>query len=142
VITLFLFAAHSGGTPATSVTGTVRRVTTAPAPTRAPLADGDAATITAPLPIEAPLRIGWDHLPVGFGLSAAASLARGMRSLMNMTPWPTNTSSSMSTPSQMKVCDEILQSAPIVRVLLDFDESADLVPSPTWHPYRLTRSGW
>ena len=31
---------------------------------------------------------------------------------MNITPWPTNTSSSIVTPSQMKVCDEILQRAP------------------------------
>ena len=45
---------------------------------------------------------------------------------MNITPWPTNTSSSMVTPSHTKVCDEILQRRPIDRVLLDLDERADL----------------
>ena len=45
---------------------------------------------------------------------------------MNITPWPTNTSSSIVTPSQMKVCDEILQRRPTDRVLLDLDERADL----------------
>ena len=41
---------------------------------------------------------------------------------MNTTPWPTNTSSSIVTPSQMKVWLEILQRAPIDGVLLDLDE--------------------
>jgi hypothetical protein len=31
---------------------------------------------------------------------------------MNRTPWPTKTSSSIVTPSQTKVCDEILQREP------------------------------
>jgi hypothetical protein len=33
-------------------------------------------------------------------------VARGYWSLMNVTPWPMNTPSSMVTPSQMNVCVE------------------------------------
>ena len=47
-------------------------------------------------------------------------------SLMNITPWPMKTSSSMVTPSQMKVWLEILQLRPIAGVLLDLDKGADL----------------
>ena len=36
-------------------------------------------------------------------------VARGKRSLVNMTPWPMNTSSSISTPSHINVWEEILQ---------------------------------
>ena len=38
----------------------------------------------------------------------------GTLSLMNITPWPTKTSSPISTPSQMNVWLWILQRAPIV----------------------------
>ena len=47
-------------------------------------------------------------------------------SLMKATLWPTKTLSSMVTPSQTKVWLEILQRAPTLRVLLNFDEGADL----------------
>ena len=42
----------------------------------------------------------------------SAVSARGNRSLMNITPWPTNTPSSIATPSQMKEWLEILQKRP------------------------------
>ena len=54
-----------------------------------------------------------------------ALTARGCRSLVNITPWPTKTPSSIVTPSQMKVWLEILQLRPIDGVLLDLDERAD-----------------
>ncbi len=44
---------------------------------------------------------------------------------MNITPWPTKTSSSIVTPSQTKVCEEILQLRPIRTALLDLDEGAN-----------------
>src|SRR6266568_381134 len=61
---------------------------------------------------------------------------------MNMTPWPTNTSSSIVTPSQMNVCEEILHRAPIVAFFWISTKAPTLVSSPMLHPYRLTRSGW
>ena len=45
--------------------------------------------------------------------------------MVNITPWPMNTSSSIVTPSQMKACDEILQSATDRDFFLDLDEWAD-----------------
>jgi hypothetical protein len=43
-----------------------------------------------------------------------ALVARGKESLINVTPWPTKTSSSIVTPSQMNVWLEILQFRPTV----------------------------
>ena len=54
-----------------------------------------------------------------------AVVARGYLSLTNMTPCPTNTSSSTVTPSQTKVWLWTLQRAPIARATLDLDERAD-----------------
>ena len=64
--------------------------------------------------------------------------------MMNITPWPTNTSSSMVTPSQTKVCEEILQRLPIAaRVLQGFAELArDTLPGSapeTWVARQLVR---
>ena len=74
------------------------------------------ARIVAPEPIDAPFFITVRlNFPVGLGLQAAvAVVARGYRSLMNITPCPINTLSSMVTPSQMKVWLEILQRRPTV----------------------------
>ena len=44
---------------------------------------------------------------------------------MNMTPWPTNTSSSIATPSQTKAWLWILQSRADDGAALDLDERAD-----------------
>ena len=57
---------------------------------------------------------GFDS-PVGGALQLSVRVvARGYRSLMNMTPWPMKTRSSIVTPSQMKVWLEILQRRPTV----------------------------
>ena len=42
-----------------------------------------------------------------------SAVARGRLSLMNITPWPTNTPSPIRTPSQTNVWLWILQCAPI-----------------------------
>ena len=60
---------------------------------------------------------------------------------MNITPWPMNTSSSIVTPSQMKVWDEILQRAPIMAVLLDLDEGADFRPVADRTPVQIHEIG-
>jgi hypothetical protein len=49
---------------------------------------------------------------------------------MNFTPWPMNTSSSISTPSQMKLCDEILQFLPIRAFFWISTKAPIRVPSP------------
>ena len=53
---------------------------------------------------------------------------------MNITPCPTNTSSSISTPSQMNVWLWILQRAPTTAPALDLDERADPRSSPIRQP--------
>ena len=103
-------------------------MTTAPAPTSAPSPIVTPARIVALLPIEARrLDQRRHHRPVGLGLQAAVGVRprAGSRSLVNITPWPTNTPSSIVTPSQMKVWLEILQLRPIDGALLDLDERAD-----------------
>ena len=55
-----------------------------------------------------------EQRPVLRGLEpTVAAVARGCLSFTNITPWPMNTSSSIVTPSQMKVWLWILQFAPI-----------------------------
>src|SRR5260221_661444 len=102
------------GTPATTVSSGTSRVTTAPAPimARAPIVMPQSTT--APLPIEAPrlTSVGLTVQSASLCSAPVAPVARGWRSLMNMTPWPTKTSSSIVTPSQTNVCEEILQRAP------------------------------
>ena len=66
-------------------------------------------------------------LPSGF-------VARGKRSLVNITPWPTKTSSSITTPSQMNVCEEILQRAPTVAFFWISTNAPMREPSPTVQP--------
>src|SRR6185503_18223240 len=61
---------------------------------------------------------------------------------MNITPWPTKTSSSMVTPSQTKVCDDTLQRRPMVAPFWISTKAPIFVPAPTWQPYRLTSSRW
>ena len=57
---------------------------------------------------------GGEQLPVGLALQPPPGfVARGRLSLTNITPWPMKASSSIVTPSQMKVWLWILQAAPI-----------------------------
>jgi hypothetical protein len=90
-------------------------VTTAPAPTSAPSPIVTPATIVALLPIEAPrlTRVGTSCQSASVCRPPLALTARGTRSLMNITPCPMNTSSSIVTPSHTKVWLEILQWAPM-----------------------------
>ena len=53
---------------------------------------------------------------------------------MNITPWPTNTSSSIVTPSQTKVCDEILQRRPTTAFFWISTKVPIFVPSPMRQP--------
>ena len=53
---------------------------------------------------------------------------------MNITPCPMNTSSSMVTPSQMKVCDEILQRLPTSAFFWISTNEPIFVSSPMRHP--------
>ena len=57
---------------------------------------------------------------------------------MKTTPWPTNASSSMVTPSQMKVWLEILQRAPTTAFFWISTKVPIRVSSPIVQPYRLT----
>src|SRR5271166_35345 len=92
------------GTPATIVYGAMSLVTTAPAPTNAPAPMVTPPRITAPLPIEAPRQTRLGNTSQSDSVwSRPSAVARGSRSLMNMTPWPTKTSSSIVTPSQTNV---------------------------------------
>ncbi len=102
------------GLPATITLAGTSRVTTAPAPTSAPAPMRTPARMTAPEPIAAPRSIVVDCICQSardFN-SPVAVVARGKRSLMNITPCPTNTSSSMTMPSQTNVWLWILQLPP------------------------------
>src|SRR6185437_11000644 len=103
------------GTPATTAQAGTSRVTTEPAP------------ITAPSPIVVPDKMvafdpieAWRQTRLVSTFQSAAScnfppiVALGYLSLVKTTPCPTNTSSSIVTPSQMKLWDEILQRDPIL----------------------------
>src|SRR5262249_5961675 len=71
----------------------------------------------------------------------SAVTALGYVSLMNITPWPTNTPSSIVTPSQMKVWLDILQFAPLDAPFWIPTRLPIFGPPPTRHPYRFTSSG-
>ena len=59
-----------------------------------------------------------------------SAVARGTLSLMNITPWPTNTRSPIETPSQMNVWLWILQDGADRGAALDLDEGADARVGP------------
>lgn len=71
--------------------------------------------MVALLPMEACrlTRVGMTTQSFSDCSSPVAVTAPGYRSLVNMTPWPMNTPSSMVTPSQMKEWLDILQLRPI-----------------------------
>jgi hypothetical protein len=90
-------------------------VTTAPAPTRAPAPIRTPPRIVAPEPIEAPssITVVCSSQSSSVCRPPPSAVARGTLSLTKVTPWPTKTRSPISIPSQMKVCDWTLHSAPI-----------------------------
>ena len=103
------------------------RVTTAPAPTRAPRPIVTPPRITAPEPIEAPssTRTRRSDQSSSLASSPAAFVARGCLSLTKSTPWPTKTSSPISTPSQTKEWLGDLAALADHRPALDLDERTD-----------------
>ncbi len=111
-------------------------VTTAPAPTRARSPTVTPAITVALLPMEAPrrIRVGSTCQSASLCRLPSSLVARGKRSLVNMTPWPMKTSSSIATPSQMKVWDEILQRAPMVAPFWISTNAPTLVSSPMAQP--------
>src|SRR2546422_10504989 len=66
---------------------------------------------------------------------------RGNRSLVNITPWPTNTSSSSVTRSQRNAWLSILQLRPMIVPRVISTNGPTNVPSPISQPNRLTSSG-
>src|SRR5262249_38342056 len=99
------------GRPTTRVFAGTSRGAPAPPPTTAPAPMVPPGRMTAPLPTLAPrqTRVGsFVQVP------AAAAAADGCRSLVNSTPWPMKTSSSMTTPSQMNVWLWMRQRRPTV----------------------------
>src|ERR1035437_696867 len=118
------------------------RVTTAPAPTSA-----DWPTVTPPMMVQLLPRDALALMRVSRTFQSASDCklpsvltALGYASLMNMTPWPTNTPSSIVTPEQIKLWLEILQLAPMEAPRCTSTNAPTFVPSPILQPYRLTRS--
>src|ERR1035441_405277 len=114
-------------------------VTTAPAPTMAFSPTERLARMVAPDPIEAPfLMIVFSTFQSASVCKLpAAAVARGEESLINITPWPMKTLSSMVTPSQMKAWLEILQRFPTDAFFWISTNAPILVSSPISQPYRL-----
>src|SRR5262249_3583582 len=92
-------------TPATIAEGGTARVPTAPAPISAPSPIVTPGRMVAWLPIDAPraTRVGTSSQSASVCSCPSAANARGTRSLVNITPCPTKTPSSIATPSQMNV---------------------------------------
>src|SRR5205807_8632915 len=121
------------GTPATTARAATSRVTTAPAPTRAPSPIVTPARMTAPEPMEAPrqTRVGTTAQSASVWRAPPSLVARGKRSLTKQTWWPMKQSSSMVTPSQMKVCELTLQRAPTWAFFWTSTNVPILLSSPT-----------
>src|SRR5947209_4971477 len=124
------------GTPATVSPGATSRVTTAPAPTSARAPIRTPPRMTAPEPMLAPRSTVVSSTSQSSPLcsSPVSFVARGALSLMNITPCPTKTSSSMRTPSQTKVWLEILQRAPTDAPRWISTKVPTRLPSPMRHP--------
>src|SRR2546428_4905387 len=122
--------------PATIALPGTLRVTTLPAPIRAFSPIVILARMVAPEPIDAPARTSVGSTFQSFSVCNAplGVVARGYESLMNVTPWPTKTLSSMVTPSQMNVWLEILQFLPILAFFWISTKAPILVLSPTSQP--------
>src|SRR5262249_17683526 len=104
------------GLPATIAFAGTSLVTTLPAPTIAFSPIVTLHKIVAPEPIEAPLQtlVFSTFQSASVCSPPLAAVALGYTSLMKVTLWPTNTLSSISTPSQINVWLEILQRRPTV----------------------------
>src|SRR6185295_3107696 len=102
------------------------------------------ATMVALMPMDAPAstRVGTSTQSASVCSSPFGASARGNKSLVNITPWPTKTPSSMVTPSQMNEWLEILQARPITAPRWISTNAPTRDPSPIVQPYRLTSCGW
>src|SRR5689334_15884284 len=104
------------GLPATSAFLGTSLVTTLPAPTSEFSPIVTLASIVAPDPIDAPFltKVRATFQSASVCICPLEVVALGYKSLMNITPWPMNTLSSIVTPSQMNEWLEILQFLPTV----------------------------
>ncbi len=102
----------------------------APSPTVTP------ARMVALEPTEAPFRmnVGTTFQSASVWRPPPATVDRGYMSLMKVTLWPMKTSSSMVTPSQMKVWEEILQCPPMTAPFWISTNVPILVSSPIVQP--------
>ena len=99
--------------------------------------------MVALLPIGAPrpTRVGTSSQSASVCSRPSGVSARGKRSLVNMTPWPTKTPSSIVTPSQMKLWLEILQRRPTITPRWISTNAPMRDASPMRQPYRFTSCG-
>ncbi len=111
-------------------------VTTLPAPTIAFSPTVTPARIVALEPIEAPFltSVGMHTQSASVWSPPPSAVARGYMSLMKVTLWPMKTSSSIVTPSQMKVWLEILQFCPIFAPFWISTKVPILLSSPISQP--------
>ena len=111
-------------------------VTTEPAPTIAPSPTVTPARMVALEPTEAPflMKVGTTFQSASVWRPPPSTVDRGYISLIKVTLWPMKTSSSTVTPSQMKVCEEILQFLPIKAFFWISTNVPTLVPSPIVQP--------
>src|SRR5260370_10939365 len=127
------------GFPATTAYAGTLFVTTLPAPIIAFSPIVTPARIVTPDPIEAPFLTNVVAALQSASVWRPPSLvvARGYKSLMNVTPCPMNTPSSIVTPSQMNVWLEILQFLPTDAFFCISTKAPIFVFSPISQPYRL-----
>ena len=100
-----LFRSMRAGFPATTVFGGTSRVTTAPAPTRtlSPIVTPPSIVAFEPIDALRQTRVSTQCQSSCPLISPCLFVAAGSKSLINITPCATMTSSSIVTPSQMNV---------------------------------------
>src|SRR5512140_3692133 len=137
-----IFRSTFAGFPATIIPGGTSFVTTLPAPTIDFSPTVTPARIVTLEPTDAPflMNVGMQTQSASVWSPPPSAVDRGYMSLMKVTLWPMNTSSSIVTPSQMKVWLEILQFFPIFAPFWISTKVPILLWSPISHPYRLTKS--
>src|SRR5689334_7511986 len=116
-------------------------VTTAPAPTRAFFPMVRPASMVAFEPMLAPVftTVGMTSQSASDCGDPSLFVACGYLSFVNITPCPTNTLSSIVTPSQRNECDEILQRRPIFTPFWISTNAPTRDSSPISQPYALTK---
>ncbi len=130
------------GTPATTVLAGTSLVTTLPAPTIAFSPIVTPHKMTLPVPMDAPrlTSVGTTAQSASVCSLPSPEVDLGYLSLMNETLWPTKTSSSIVTPSQIKVWLETFTLLPIFAFFWISTNAPTLLSLPIVHPYRLTKA--